>query len=509
MNPELQEPVADDLLVDAPVTNLRRSATSGAVLIGGSQLVRLISQFASVIVIARLIGPEQTGIAAMVAPLLSLALLFQDLGLGQATVQTRSITNAQINGLFWVGMGVSIVIAALVAGSAPFVADFYRTPAVLNLTLAVALLTILSNAGAQPMALLNRAMRFGTIAMIEIAAAVGSLAGSVVVAIATHSYWAIYTSNLLTVVITTLGAGALARWRPHRPEIVANIRPLIGFGAGASIFNLTLLVARNLDNVLIGRVWGDVAVGLYDRGYKLLLFPLQQAFQPIARVMLPVLSRLNDEPERYRSAFLRCQQVTLLAVHPGIVVLVMFAPGLIAALLGPAWAGTADIFRALGPAGLMLAFMSPGMWLFSSQGRTGELAKWGVFNAVTTVIGFAFSIAHGPLVLAMVYSATELVRAPLFWLYVTRKGPVRGRDAFWNVLPLFAALPLYAGAAWLVGHFLPAPVLVQIAAAAALAYLVGAGALAATRGGRALLGELGRMLGGGADALRRRIRTAS
>lgn len=491
--------------VSAPETagSMRQSAASGAMLVGTSQLIKMIAQFASVIVIARIIGPQQIGISAMVAPLLALALLFQDLGLGQATVQSRTISDAQINGLFWVGIAVSVALALVLTVLSPFIADFYHSPDVMPLTIAIAVLTIVSGAGAQPLALLNRNMRFGTIAKIEIWASLGSLAGSIAVAIVTKSYWAIFASNMLIALISTSLAFVHARWLPSAPDM-RGVRSLVRFGAGTSIFNLTNLVSRNIANVLIGRMWGDVPLGIYDRGYKLLLFPLQQAFLPIARVMLPILAKLNHEPERYRSAFMRCQRMTLLLVQPGIVVMLVFAPQLIDTLLGPKWTDTADIFRALGGAGLTVSLNSSITWLYMTQGRAGELAQWGLFNGVTTILATALSVSHGPLVLALVYSATELAKMPIFLFIATRKGPVGPAQALKIVGSMLVTLPVYAGAAWLVQRFVPLPALVAIVLASVLAYMLAIALLLLTPDGRALLRDIRATLDGFAAKLRRR-----
>ena len=120
----------------------------------------------------------------------------------------------------------------------------------------------------------------------------------------------------VNVVGAWIGAGfvpGLPRWEPSaRQNGPAS-------GPGLPAINVFTFIARNLDNVLIGRVWGDARSALYDRAYKFLLFPLLQINAPLARVMLPTLARLRTDAPRYRSVYLRAVNQLLLVTQPGIV----------------------------------------------------------------------------------------------------------------------------------------------------------------------------------------------
>ncbi len=84
-------------------------------------------------------------------------------------------------------------------------------------------------------------------------------------AIVSPSYWAIFAGTLAGSVIGTALTWVFSGWLPSLPALAPDARGLLGFGAGITGFNLTNFFARNLDNVLIGRVWGSVELGFYDR----------------------------------------------------------------------------------------------------------------------------------------------------------------------------------------------------------------------------------------------------
>ena len=265
---------------------------------------------------------------------------------------------------------------------------------------------------------------------------------------------------------------------------------MLRLGGGVTTFNISNFFARNLDNVLIGRVAGAAELGLYDRAYKLLLLPLQQINNPIGRVMVPILSRLVDEPERYRQAYSRTAQQILLITVPGVLFLIFTADTLIPALMGHEWAGAAPIFTWLGLAALPQPFSNTLGWLFVSQQRTGQFARWGLFNAVTSIAAFILGLPWGAIGVAAAYALSDVcLRLPALWWYAGREGPVRTKQIWALAAPFaaagaVAAIPLAALRLTSTGW-----PLLDLAIAAAVSYLGVASALLASSTGRGILKE--------------------
>ena len=283
-------------LFDPKSGEIRERATRGLLFTLGSQGTRLMAQMIAVVVLSRLLDPKAFGVYAMVVPVLTFVSLTQDLGLAQAAVQKPRLTQREASSLFWLNVLAGLVIASLVALTAPLVGRFYGQPLVEHLLLAAAPVALISSFTAQHRALLTRQMRFGAIAIIETVAPIGSLAAGMACAFLWPGPWALYASFAALTLISSCGSVATARWMPSWPRRDPELRNMIHFGAGLTGFTLTNFVARNLDNILIGRVWGSGPLGLYDRAYKLLLFPLQQVNNPIGRIMTPTLARMLHEP---------------------------------------------------------------------------------------------------------------------------------------------------------------------------------------------------------------------
>lgn len=413
------------------VGGLRRSAAKGAFVTSLAQVVKVIVQFGSVIVLSRLLDPADFGLLAMVTPIYGLALIFQDLGLGHATVQSAEITPAQSSALFWLNIAGSLCLAIPLILGARLVGWFYADARLPALTQAFAVLIVIGALGAQQLALLNRAMRFRLMAALDAISALAGFVGAALVALAFHTYWALFASYVISTSVNVMGAWVGSGFVPGLPRREPSARKMVQLGAGFTGFYIFHFIARNLDNVLIGRVWGDVALGFYDRAYRFLLFPLIQINIPLDRVMLPMLARLQGDSERYRSAYLQAVNQLLVVTQPGIVFAIATADLFIPILLGEKWSPIAPIFQWLGVAALLQPISATTNWLFISQGKGKAYAWFGAFNAAMSTVAFCIGLPWGAVGVAAAYSISQvLLRSPVMWWMATKTGPVSLRDLY-------------------------------------------------------------------------------
>ena len=455
-----------------------------------SQGVTVGCQIGSVIVLSRLLTPRDIGLIAMIGPIIAFLSMFRDMGLLQAVIQRRSLTYGQLNALFWINMSLSVALTVFLMRTARLVAHFYYEPDLTWLIRALALNMVVTALGAQHFALLNRQMAFGRIAINAGVVAVTTLSVSICWALFDPSPWALVAGTISGGLIGAVMVWFWVPWTPSRPAHADGTKDLVGFGAGVTGFKLANFFSRNLDSILIGRVWGGAALGLYDRAYKLLLFPLNRVAQPLSQVMVPVLSRLQDEPQRYAHMFFRVFGLMQLAVLPAVAALTAMADTAVTFLLGAQWAESAPIFAALGIAGLSQALANPTGWLFISQGRTTEMAWWGLTSALISCAVFVWSVQYGVVQMASAYAAASMAKLVPLWILICRKGPVGFDSIRSRIAPLFCAGMLTYVAMLLIQDMLPETAVLRLLSGTALCYAMFAGLLALTPFGREVLAEV-------------------
>jgi polysaccharide transporter, PST family len=370
----------------------------------------------------------------------ALITMFQDFGLSSAAIQRRSITPEQSSALFWINVFASLAIAALLLCLSPLVGLFYGDPRPGYVTAVSGVAIVLTGLGLQQSALLNREMRFGALSIVDIGAAAATFIASAVGALLLRSYWALVLGTICGALVQLTILWSRTRWRPSlRPSVRAG-RDLFRYGSHVTAFNFLNFFVRNADNVLIARFAGAAPLGLYDRSYKLMMLPIQNLNGPLQRLLLPTLSRLQDEPARFRNAYRFAIMVLMLATAPGVAVATAFSDKLMPLLLGERWAGAAPIFFWLGLTGLIQPIANMTGVLFMSTGRTGLLMRWGLFSAVVTLAGFAVGLFWGAVGIAASLFLTAVVRLPLLFWLSTGDTAVRQRDLYAaQFLPLVGA----------------------------------------------------------------------
>src|SRR5579871_14214 len=190
----------------------RRSRRGGAVLLG-AQMVRVLGQMATLVVLARLLPPSAFGLLAMVAAIGLVLDLVKEFGLSSATIQKSDITQAQVSALFWVNTGVGAILAAGLFLAAPLIARFYGQPELESIARWLSIGFLASGLTVQHWALLRRQMRFVAIAGMETTADLTSFAVSIALAATGAGYWALVVQRLIPPVLMLLASWAFCRWR--------------------------------------------------------------------------------------------------------------------------------------------------------------------------------------------------------------------------------------------------------------------------------------------------------
>ncbi len=444
------------LRTDHLLGELRSRTVSGGVITALAQVCKFGLNLISAVVLSRLLLPEDFGLVAMVATVTGFLLIFKDAGLSTATIQKAEITHAQVSNLFWVNVGVSAVLSLIVAGLAPVVAWFYRDQRLVAVTLALAGTFAVSGAVVQHQALLNRQMRFKAIALIDIGSATFGLLVGIAMACLEFGYWSLVGMQLSTVLAQLALTVWISGWRPQRPTRGTGTRSLLHFGVSLTVASVFRRIASGSDSLLIGRWYGAGAVGLYNRGAVLLMRPFDQLISPLEAVFTPVLSRLQDDPGRYRRTFLLVYGAIPMLSFPAAGLFLALSRPLVLVLLGPKWEQVIPIFSWFTVAALYLPLYYAVMWLLNTQGRGKDIMLTGLIFSVSIVISIVAGLPFGVVGVALAVSCVGLlVRLPVQFYIVGRSGPVSTADLWAVPLRFLPNWAIVFGVTWLARGTLP------------------------------------------------------
>ncbi|HEX9769861.1 MAG TPA: lipopolysaccharide biosynthesis protein, partial [Kiloniellales bacterium] len=322
----------------------QRTAAGGAIAIG-AQVVRLVLRLAAAVVMARLLAPEDFGLVAMATTVTAFVGIFTDLGLSAATVQRKEIDHDTVSALFYVNLATGALLMLATIAAAPIAAWGFGDERVSSVVIALAATIPLVAASAQHNALLQRGMRWMTIQWTGIAAQAAGAAVGILLAWRTDAgYWALVAQAWAAALAGLVLVWIACPWRPGRVANWAGARSALSFGLNLTGFNLLNYFHRQFDNVLVGWRWGATDLGYYTRAYMLFMLPLTGIVWPVAAAVIPAMSRLQHEPERWRRLYLTSIAGLMVITAPLSGLLVLFAEPLVLTLFGAQWAPSAPIF---------------------------------------------------------------------------------------------------------------------------------------------------------------------
>jgi PST family polysaccharide transporter len=345
-------------------------------------------QFAVGIALARLLPPEDFGLATLAAVIVGLAALLLDLGLGSAVVQCRPLTDRHLRVAFTLALLIGGALAALVFLAAPLGGALLRVDRLTTVLRVEAPLFLIAGIGVTARASLQRTLAFRQLMLVD-AAAYGLGYALVAVTLALHGFgvWSLVFGALTQSLLANTLVVTLVR-HPRTPLLSApEARQLLHFGAGGALNGTLSHIAFHGDNLIAGRILGLHALGLYTRAFTLMMLPLSYAGSTVFSVMFPALSELRSNRERFARAYLMSVCFLTLATAPVLAGMAVAAPHLVIGLYGQSWAGAAVPLQIFCLAGLFRALVMPAGAVTHASGNVyAEMRRQAVY-AVWVLLG--------------------------------------------------------------------------------------------------------------------------
>jgi len=400
--------------------DLKGRSVRGVLLTLTSQGAQFVISSVSTVVLARLLTPADFGLVAMVTAITGLAQAFADLGLSEATVQRQEISQEQVNNLFWINVAIGLALTLVTAALAPVLAWFYREPRLKDITLLLSLSFLIGGLRVQHYALLQRQMRFVSMAIRDVAAYAIGVPLAIIMAWRGAGYWAIVALPLIVNFAATLLSWLMVRWIPGLPRRDAKVRSLVAFGGNVAASYFILNLNRNADNVLVGRFWGAGPLGLYSRAYNLLMLPVRQLHFPLQTVVIPTFSRIQADPERFARYYLRTVNLMTWISAPIFGFLFVAAKPVIVLVLGNKWQEAAPVFQILAISALVQPLYGSTIWLFVSRGQSERLLKLTLMTSPAFIGSYLIGLPFGIKGVALFGSLVLLAILPWMLNYTFR-----------------------------------------------------------------------------------------
>jgi O-antigen/teichoic acid export membrane protein len=391
--------------------SLKQKAAKGVVWTAvqnwGSQVVSLAIFF----VLARLLGPAEFGLVALADVFLVFMQVFLAEGFAKALIQRQQIDHSHLDTVFWLNLGMSLLLCAITLGSAGWLAQQFDTPALAPILRAFSVLFVITSFSTVQQAVLERAFAFRVMALRSLVAMAVSGGVGVTMALAGAGVWSLVGQRIVYELLAVAVLWRLSDWRPGLSVNLAALKQLWGFGINTFGFNVLTFFHSRADDLLIGYFLGATALGYYSVAYRVLTILTYLLVNTSQQVALPVFSRLQDDLPRLRQAYCQATQLTSLIALPTFVGVAVLAQPLVLVVFGDQWLPAVPVLQLLALAGVTRSVTYFKSAVLMAMNKPHWRFWLGLVDTTLNVLAFVVAVRWGITAVALAY----LIRAYLMF----------------------------------------------------------------------------------------------
>lgn len=446
--------------------SLGRRAIKGGAIMGAAGSFEQAMRLARNMLLARILIPEDFGAMAIVLAVGTVFESITEVGIREAVIQSpRSGMRNFLNGAWWLGFVRSAVLYGLLFFGAPYVADFYDDPALVNLMRVAFLAFLFKGAMSIGSYVALKEMRFFKWAVIYQGGAVTGIVASILLALSFANVWALVIGFAVESGARTILSYIVCPYRPGIAMDRESVRKLLGFSSGMVGLPILTFVFMRSDVFFVGKLRPFADLGIYAMVTNLARMPLQFLSSILTLIMSSTFSALQEDKDAVNKGLLRATQIIISAGFPALVFAVFYGSELIGLVYGSAYAVAALPFALVFAAEMIRTLGVPIATIYIMSGKPQLHRRFTIIRAVT-ILGLLYPAVK-------FFGLAGAAAAGLTAVIVGHYFQVRRLVSFTN-LQIFPYLAIHVRAVvasviivafWFAGRaFLPTQGVVQLAA---------------------------------------------
>lgn len=433
--------------------NVGRRAAHGALMAGLSSVLRAVLTIGATAVLARVLSPEDFGLAAMASLVYEMIALLGSFGFTAALVRSERLARIDLDTAFWLSILVGVGLGVMLLAASPAVGVIFGEERVVPLVAALAILPLLEFGGVVQSATISRLMLFRLDLFVQLSHIAVRSTAAILFAWSGFGVWSLILGG-----VVGRFAGVLISWVavPYLPRFRFSRRFLdrsLSFSTKLFANNLIWYVQTNVDYFIVGRFLGPSSLGFYQAGYRLADEVKNRVIGPLQKVLFPAFATLRNDPGRQADAYLRAVRILAVILAPIGLGMSAVSPDVVQILYGNGWERVATVMSLLGPFVVFRAALgTPTTSLLMARDMMDVSIRLQSYALLLTA-GFALAgIAWGIVGVAIGIAGSALAWMPLVMRLLRERLGVPARELLQALgLPFLAGLLMFVAVSS-VGH---------------------------------------------------------
>ena len=454
--------------------SLKNKAVHGAKWSFLDNIANLGVTFLVGLVLARLLTPEEYGIMAIIAIFIAISNTIIDSGFSNALIRKVHIERIDYNTVFFFNLVVSVVLYLLLFVAAPFISLFFKEPILTDVLRVIGWVLVVNALGIIPRTILVRNIDFKTQTKVSVISSVASGVVGIGMALTGWGVWSLVWQQLARQMLNSLFLWLFCKWIPAWEFSMRSFKEMFGFGYKLLLSGLIDTIYKNIYYVVIGRCYSSAQLGQYTRAEQFNTIFSSNLTSVVQRVSYPVLSSIQEEPERLHEAYRRVIKLTMLVTFACMLGLAAVAKPLIIILIGEKWIPAVAFLQIICFSGMLYPLHAINLNILQVKGRSDLFLKLEIIKKI---------IAIGPITIGVFYGIEYMLWGSVFTSFIAyflnsyySAGLIHypTKEQLKDVFPTFAVSLTVAAAMWslsLLDMSMYILLFIQIVAGLALAFI--------------------------------------
>lgn len=361
------------------------------------------------LILARLLTPEEYGVMAMIAIFIAVSNSIIDSGFSNALIRKVHINRIDYNTVFYFNIVVSIVLYISLFLASPAISVFFKEPILMEVMRIIGFILIINALSIIPRTIFVRNVNFKTQTKVSLISSISSGFVGIGMALAGMGVWSLVGQQLSRQLLNTLFLWIFCKWHPNFEFSVKSFNELFGFGSKLLLSGLINTIYKNIYYIIIGRFYSSAQLGQYTRAQQFNIIFSSNLTSVVQRVSYPVLSSMQDEPERLKQAYRKVIRVTMLVTFACMLGLAAVAKPLIVILIGEKWLMAVSFLQIICFAGVLYPLHAINLNILQVKGRSDLFLKLEILKKI---------IAVGPIIIGIFYGIEYMLWGSVFTSFI-------------------------------------------------------------------------------------------
>ena len=390
-------------------------------------------------ILARLLTPEQFGIVGYATVAMTYFLIFKDAGLGSALIQRQDDVEEAADTAFTLNLLLGIVLATILFLCAPLIAGYFSEPLVTQLLRVLSVVFVITPLGTTHTVLLRQKLDYKRKVVADLAGDAGKGFASIALALSGAGVWSLILGQVIGASCLVIAVWVVSPWRPKLRIDRKLTHELASYGASILGIDLLTTLNNNIDYLIIGRILGSTALGIYTLAYRLPELFVFNFLWVISSVIFPAYSLIQKDREALKTGFLTTLRYSEMILLPICVGLAISAESVVQVIYGDQWGDAVIVVRWLAISFLLRSIAYHTGSVYKAIGRPNIMLAAGVFNLVTTVALLIWGARNGLLGIAQAHFIASLLQLVVRLILAMRVLPIGLRHMWQQMRPAILA----------------------------------------------------------------------